>query len=326
MQGGTVILATSPFTIGFEENLSVDARETGLEDWLISHGLSIEKSMVMDPQNSAFPVPVQRQVGAFSVQETKMVNYPYFVDIRQNGMNLQSGLLGGLDQLTMNWASPITVDEKKNGNRQVTRLLESSADSWVTTAPELQPNFQLYGPDGFAPGRETERHLLGVVVEGQFNSYFADKESPLKAVEAEQEEAAGAEKETEKTQIIYRQLDKSPESARIILLSSSTFLSDTILSIGSNVRRTAYLGPVQMVENFVNWSLEDRGLLEIRGRSHFSRALYPMSRQLQLIWEYGNYGFALAGLFLLWLVRKFVTRRVEHNQLALLKRVLDGRE
>lgn len=322
MQGGTVILAASPFKVGLERNLSINKQPTGLEEWLASYGLTIEETLVMDPQNSAFPVPVQRKVGAFTVQETKMVNYPYFVDIRPDAMNKESGLMGGLNQLTMNWASPIVVDEKKNENRKLIRLLESSDESWVTSEPQVQPDFELHGDDGFAPGKDLSQHLLGLVVEGQFTSYFAGKPSPLLEDTSAESEKSDAENEKEKKQVIFRQIAKSPDSARIILLSSSTFLSDTVLGIGSNIRRTGYLGPVQLVENAVDWSLEDRGLLEIRGRSHFSRALFPMTKSIQLFWEYTNYGLAFLGLFGLWVLRKIVTGRAEKKQLLLLKQAM----
>ncbi len=322
MQGGTVILAASPFKVGLERDLSINRQSTGLDAWLVSHGLTIEKTLVMDPQNSAFPVPVQRQVGAFTVQETKMVNYPYFVDIRADAMNKESGLLGGLNQLTMNWASPIIVDEKKNESRKILRLLESSEKSWVTREPQVQPNFDLYGEDGFAPGKDMSNHLLGIVVEGKFTSYFADKPSPLLLSESENDNKNDVEKEEEEKQIIFRQIAKSPDSARIILLSSSAFLSDTVLSIGSSMRGTEYLGPVQLVENAVDWSLEDRGLLEIRGRSHFSRTLFPMTKNIQIFWEYVNYGLAFLGLVCLWVLRKIVVSRAENKQLLLLKQAM----
>ncbi len=322
MQGGTVILAASPFKVGLERDLSINKQATGLDEWLASYGLTIEKTLVMDPQNSAFPVPVQRQVGAFTVQETKMVNYPYFVDIRADAMNKESGLLGGLNQLTMNWASPIVVDEKKNESRKILRLLESSEKSWVTREPQVQPNFDLYGEDGFAAGKDMSNHLLGIVVKGKFTSYFADKPSPLLENESENDNKSDGEKEAEEKQIIFRQIANSPDSARIILLSSSTFLSDTVLGIGSSMRGTGYLGPVQLVENAVDWSLEDRGLLEIRGRSHFSRTLFPMTKNIQIFWEYVNYGLAVLGLVCLWVLRKIVVGREENKQLLLLKQAM----
>ena len=58
------------------------------------------------------------------------------------------------------------------------------------------------------------------------------------------------------------------------------------------------------MENAIDWSLEDRGLLAIRGRAHYSRTLEPLDRSTQMFWEYLNYGLALAGLVLVWLIHR----------------------
>lgn len=323
MEGGTIVLATSPFSVGLDQQLTVSRKASGLEDWLQYHGISIEEQMVLDPQNSAFPIPVERKVGGFTIQETRLVNYPFFVDIRPDGMNQENGMLSGLNQLTMNWASPISVDMEKNAERKVTRLLESSEESWLTDSTDIQPDFSVFGELGFAPGNERGKQLLGVVVEGRFQSYFAGKTSPLLSEDGntddKKDDATKAEDKEEKPPVITRQIDKSPESARIILFSSNTFLSDEILSIGSSVQRSSYLNPVQLATNSVDWSLEDRGLLAIRGRGHFSRTLLPMTRDVQFFWEYLNYGLALFGLLVVWLVRQRVRTRTKQHYLALLQ-------
>ena len=54
-----------------------------------------------------------RKIGGLTIQETKLINYPYFVYIRPDGMNGDSSMLSGLNQVTMNWASPITVDAER---------------------------------------------------------------------------------------------------------------------------------------------------------------------------------------------------------------------
>ncbi|GAB4333073.1 MAG: hypothetical protein Kow0089_01340 [Desulfobulbaceae bacterium] len=324
MRGGTVVLAASPFDINLSRDLTATEQKTGLEDWLAFHGITMEKKMVLDPQNAAFPVPVQRRVGGFVIQETRMVDYPYLVDIRPDGMNTDNGLLAGLNQLTMSWASPIHIDESKNSGRRVVRLLESSEQSWASASTDIRPDFSGKGPLGFARDEKSPagRQLLGVVVEGGFISFFKDKPSPLLAEAQEKEAAAEAEKSgdqpdketgsedtTEKKEVIARVIEKSPDSARIILFSSSSFLTDTSLEIGSMAMGTRYLAPVQLAANAVDWSLEDRGLLAIRGRGHFSRPLVPMEKDERMFWEYLNYGLAVAGLFLVFLVRLYFRRR-----------------
>ena len=74
----------------------------------------------------------------------------------------------------------------------------------------------------------------------------------------------------------------------------------------------------QLVENAVDWALEDRDLLSIRGRAHFSRTLPPLNRTAQIFWEYLNYGLALLGLLLVWLIRRGVAARARLRYEAVL--------
>ena len=328
MQGGTIILANSPYSINVQGGLSADEHHSGLEDWLNFHGISMEKSMVMDPKNSAFPVPVERNVGGFTVQETHMVNYPFFVDIRPEAVDGQIDILSGIPQVTMNWASPLQIDADKNTNRIVTPLLKSSAKSWLTEDTNLQPDFEQFGESGFPEGKERDRYLLAASIEGNFTSYFAGKPSPLlqqkDAVDQEQPAASDQEAEKEEKQVITRQLDKSVDSARIIIFASNSFIRDIVLNIGAGVMRTNNLAPVQLVANAVDWSLEDRALLGIRGRSHFSRPLAPLNKNMQIFWEYLNYGLACAGLFLVWFIARLLKRRSQRRYAQLIDHVDGG--
>ena len=312
MRGGTVVIATSPFDVNLQQGLTAEKYDSGLTDWLASHGLTISGEMVLDPQNSAFPIPIQRQVAGFVVQETRMVDYPYFVDIRPDGMNEDNSILSGLNQLTMSWASPIQVETGDDGSRKAIKLLESSPESWTSPQTDIAPDFDRYGQLGFSPdSQERGRKLLGVAVEGSFTSYFKDKPSPLLADEEniDNVEEGSSGTDGQDKQVISRLIDKSPESARIILFSSNSFLTDESLQLASAAMRSLYLAPTQLIVNSVDWSLEDRGLLAIRGRGHFSRPLKPMSKEVQMFWEYLNYGLALLGLLLIWLIRSIFRKR-----------------
>ena len=182
--------------------------------------------------------------------------------------------------------------------------------SWVYEGMDIQPNFQRFGTMGFAGGEETGRQTVAAVVEGRFDSFFRDRPSPLAGEEEKESEGkaevAGVsdEAEEERQPVIARVIDHSPESARIILFASNTFLTDTSLDLAASGMGTRYLNPVQLVKNAVDWSLEDRGLLSIRGRTHYSRTLSPLGKEAQVFWEYLNYGLAILGLFVVWILRR----------------------
>ncbi len=313
MKGGTVLLAASPFDIKMEGTISAVANNTGLNQWLNHHGIDLKKQMVLDPQNSAFPIPVERNLGGFMVQEIQMVNYPYFVDIRSDGMNSDSGLMAGIPQVTMNWPSPIGIDNEKNGARQVTRLLESTDQAWVSDSLDIQPDFETYPDMGFSVSGEQGKQLLAVAVEGQFESYFKGQPSPL-LKKSDVPEGQGEEASV----IVSSVIEKSPESARIILFASSTFVTDEMLDLAMNTTRTPYVNTIQLMENSIDWSLEDRGLLSIRSRSHFARILDPIEKEIQVYWEYLNYAAALLGLLVIYLLYWRSRRRLADSYQKLL--------
>ncbi|MEE9255160.1 MAG: Gldg family protein, partial [Pseudomonadales bacterium] len=305
MRGGTVMLATAPFETQFRnETILASNKSSGLSEWLTHHGITMEETLVMDPRNAAFPVPVTRQVGGFSFQEIRLLDYPYFVDIREDGLNQDSPITADLPQLTVAWASPIDIDAEANRNREVTPLLHSSPASWVSTSLDVMPRLTDFGDTPFTPSDERRASLLGIVIEGRFDSYFAGQESPLLAREEsdEEETPVSADEDTseEDAGVIGSVIERSPESARLMLFASNEFLADQNLRLIGSAEGTVYVNPLQLMSNAVDWSLEDSGLLSIRSRGHFNRTLPPMERSDQVFWEYLNYALALAGVLLLY--------------------------
>lgn len=299
MQGGTVIAATSPYSASLSSrNLNLREVDSGLQDWLAHHGLSIDKQLVLDPQNSAFPVPVTRNLGGFQIQDMRLLDYPYFPDLRAEELNQSHPMTRTLGQLTLAWASPITLDTAANGERSVTKLLHSSASAGLSTSMDIMPKLDAQGLNLLQPEKDIGRHLLGVASEGQFVSYFADQTSPLLEdngtdTSASEGEAGVAEAEAP---IIGRVISKSPASARIILFASNDFLRDQILTLAGSAAQSDYLNSLQLAANAVDWSLEDAGLMSIRSRGHFNRTLPPIDQATQELWEYANYLLAALAL------------------------------
>jgi ABC-2 type transport system permease protein len=322
MQGGSVIMATSFSDIEMNGALKVRKVDSGLEKWLEHNGITVEKELVFDPQNTPFPVPRKRNLGGFVVQETQLVNYPLFVDIRPDGMDRDSGLLAGIRQLTMSWASPVTVDGKKNGQRKINKLLFSSPDSWRSDNLNIQPDFDRYGELGFKAGETRGRAALAVMVEGGFTSWFKDKPSPLAAGKKEKKKAGKqgdkSKDKKEEPLVINRVIDHSPDSSRLFVFGSNTFLSDIALGLSSSVNGAIYDAPLQLVANCIDWSLEDRELLSMRSHTRFSRTLLPLQTGERRVIEYLNYGLALAGLVLIWIVGLWLRRRTRLRFQAIL--------
>jgi ABC-2 type transport system permease protein len=320
MRGGTVVLATSPFmSRSAAGNLLMVPRNSGLQDWLAHHGIEIREELVLDPQNAAFPVPVTRQVGGFSFQEVAMVDYPYFIDAREGGLNGEHPITSGVPQATFAWASPIVVSAEANAGRSVTELVRSSGESWVSASTDILPRVNESGIGGWQPEGDTAERLLGVLVSGRFDSFFAGKKSPLLPEEDPDQGSApdgGEDDESPPEEldppVIGSVIERSPESARLIVYASNDFLTDQILGTLSSMSGGQYLGPLELIANTIDWSLEDEGLLGIRSNAHFNRTLPPMEMDSQLFWEYANYAMAVLLLVLIALMQR--RARVQRQQ------------
>ncbi|MFV8781244.1 Gldg family protein [Microbulbifer sp. SA54] len=321
MQGGTVIAATSPYSANLSNrSLSLNRVNSGLEQWLAHMGLEIDDTLVLDPQNSAFPVPVTRNVGGFQLQELRMLDYPYFIDVRGAGLNGDNPITANLPQATLSWASPIRVNAEKSAERSVTPLLQSSAESWQSSSTNVMPRYVDGRISAFTPEGERESRLLGVASTGRFDSYFAGKPSPL--VQQPQEEVKDDDSDSpdsgHKLENLPGQITRSPESARIILFASNDFLRDQVVRMSGAAAGGDYLNTLQLAANSVDWSLEDAGLLSIRARSHFNRTLPPMEQDSRLFWETLNYICALLALGLVALIQTMRNRARQQRYQQLL--------
>jgi ABC-2 type transport system permease protein len=300
MRGGAVVVASGSFILSsqqFSGSLMMERVAEGLDEMLASYGVRIEETMVLDPQNEPFPVQVQRQVGGMSVIEFQQVGYPYFVDVRSDGMDLQSPIVSNLPAVTMQWASPLKLAEDQNADREVSILLQSTQGSWVRSAVDVQPNTALYPEYGFPVEGEKQSWPLAVALRGRFDSYFNGRPLPF-------EETAG---EGEGQDMALATVQSSPQSARLVVLGSSEFLDDTVLGISSRLSADRYLNNLRLLQNAVDWSVQDEDLLTIRSRGTYARLLNPLTDREQTLWEGLNYAVALIALVaigVVWNVRR----------------------
>jgi len=308
MRGGALILAAGNYRASMDANgaLGVTPVMDGLREMLEHYGLSVADGIVMDPQNIPFPLPVARNVGGAMVQEIQYLDFPFFIDLRSDGMESDNGITAGLSSVTMPWTSPVRVDSAKNEGRTVNTLLSSTRDAWVTSSTMLQPDFATYPDTGYSIEGERGVQPLAVSVQGVFPSFFAGKPSPLN--EADPNADPNAPPPT--PGVVPATITESPDSARIVLLGSAEVANDFVLQIVAQAIGDAALSNVQLIQNAVDWATEDADLLTIRGRGSAVRLLDPLTAQEQTSWEVGNY---VAALLLVLLVGGwFLLRR--HNE------------
>jgi ABC-2 type transport system permease protein len=307
MRGGAVVVAAGNYILSPQQyggGIMMAPVEEGLQEMLASYGVKVGEGMVMDPRNVPFPIQVQRQVGSASVIEIQQINYPFFIDVRSDGMAKDSPIVANLPAVTLQWASPLEIDEQQNQDRQVVVLLRSSPNAWLRNNADVNPDMQLYPGVGFPVEGETKSFPLAVSIRGSFDSYFKDKPSPL---EESQPPAGGDQEAQPQQEPVVGKIDVSPESSRLVVVGSAEFVDDVVLDIARSVSQERYLNNLQLLQNAVDWTVEDEDLLTIRSRGTSARLLKPLNRQEQSFWEALNYALALVGVVVIgvvWNVRQ----------------------
>ncbi len=311
MRGGAVVAAAGNYKITsdpFGGGLALEPIQDGLQDMLAHYGITVDQSLVMDPQNEPFPVQVARIVGGIQIQEIQALDYPFFVDVRPDSMAADHPLVANLSAVTLNWVSPLSIDEAKNADREVTTLFKSTQLSWTQTDTNIQPNFQTYPETGFAVGEARQSFALAVSVQGSFESYFKDKPSPLIEGETGEEGEAGAE-------VAAGTIEASPQTARLVVFGSAAFLDDIVFQISANLSGDRYMNTLTLMQNAVSWATEDLDLLDIRARGTSVRVLNPLEEAVQVRWEIINYILALAALLVIATVWNVYQRSEQPMQL-----------
>lgn len=308
MRGGRMVVTTGSQNISLtRQSLSASRLSSGLTDWLSSQGITLSDDLVMDPQNAAFPVPVVRQAGDISFQDFRLLDYPYFVDIRSEGLNGKHPATANLPRLTIPWASAVNYEPTSEDSEiQAVTLAQSSPASWLGSADRVMPRLDANGEVNYQPGDDTGRQPLVVALSGRFDSAFADQTSPLLA----QEDAADSD-----DLALGSVIQRSSEAARLIVIGSNDFATDTTLQLASAVSGADDSGQLPLLANLLEWSLDDSGLMDIRSGNRFNRTLPSLTPGGQRLLEYGTYAAVLVCLLMVIAVQRW-RRRQRLQQLA----------
>jgi ABC-2 type transport system permease protein len=299
MRGGALVALAGRYRLAPSEGLAVEKVKLGIEDLLAKWGITLGDELVMDTKSDAFPVPENRDIGnGMAVRELHQLPYPYFVKMVGDQLAGDSVITSGLAGSVMHWASPVKAEAKVGDDaHEVTALLRSSSDSWLSSSTNVEPNLALYPDSGFASGKDTPAdkrgtQTLAVSVIGGFASGFA-KTKP--ASDNKDKDDAGA-----------RLVAHSPPDTRIVVFGSSAFVSDDVLGLAQQLESELAESNLELVHNAVDWSLADTDLLAIRSRNAASRAL-TLDPDLHSKWRAIN--LAIAALLLIGVVGYAALRR-----------------
>lgn len=286
MRGGALIVLGGRFRLDLKgANLAVNPVTTGLEDLLKTWGVEVAPSLVLDPdKNDAFPIPVQREVGGVVVRDMRLLPYPFFVRVGPGALAEGHPATSALNAAIFHWASPVTATPVGEGAEATTIdvLARTSAASWLQEVTMVQPDFRRFPGTGFGAPDDAQRgeRPLAVAVTGAFPSH---------------EVAAKKDAEGQVAATDERLIERSPAGTRVVVIGSSSFVSDEVLELSRAAGSEHVLNNVQLVQNLVDWAVADTDLLAIRSRGNYTRVL-DVPEDERGRWELVNYGIVALGL------------------------------
>jgi ABC-2 type transport system permease protein len=297
MRGGRVIICSSNYTVNFDGGgLSLVPIETGLDEWLGHHGVSIDQTLVLDDVNQALPIPEMRSTPFGTMRSWTLAPYPYLVQVRDKGFR-NPEITASLDAVGIYWGSPLKIDEASTTDLQVLPILESSDLSWTDDDLSQVPLI-----DYLVPAEGTEPHLLAVALNGRFNSFYAER--PVPGQDSAPVEGGTEDSEEPTAQPSKVALQQSPET-RLIVVGNAEFLSDMVARALSSVDGGFFVENLRFAQNLIDWVGLDNDMLGIRARGLVSRRLERVEKGEEIFIEALNYVvpvllLAALGVYLHW--------------------------
>lgn len=308
MQGGAVVALTGAYDVKVDQSgIEAEKSDSGLREMLEHYGVAVKDEFVLDKHNARFPVPIEEQRGPFVLKRIKLMDYPFFADIRKESFNDGHAALTGIQNIVLNWGSPIEI--AKNIKEVAAEILfETSDEAWTYDSTRILPDSLEDADSTFVPEDGVKSYPVAASLVGRFKSYFADKPSPLfgeDAPEGGQPEGAEGADRTGRT------IKESAPDSRLVVVGSSAFASDLVARLSDQIGGGVYRGNFQLVRNLIDWALADTDLLKIRTTGAFARTLRPLEDAERNAWEFGNYAVVLFALIILIAVASTRRRRAK---------------
>lgn len=267
MRGGSVVAMTGGWRVEpTDSGIESKPEESSLHDLLRVWGVEVEDSMVLGTEVAPFPLPVQRALpNGMRLQEIQLIPYPFFPDLRGDRLNRDHPALAGIMSMTMPWVSPVKTTSETLEDRKVEWLVRSEPSATTRTDGRIDPDSMdpRTGPL-WNPGPTEAEVTLALAVTGRFPSYFADKQNPTLEGDGEGADNSG------------RTLKRSVGEGRLVVIGTGDFTSDLLQAVAMNTQSEVHAGNNQLVQNLIDWSVEDTDLLSIRTASAYARTLRPL--------------------------------------------------
>lgn len=142
--------------------------DSGLTDLLANWGVKVNNDLVLDQHCET----AQFRTGTYSMIRKQ---YPFWVKIQKDNFSADNPITSPLESATFHWPSSMEILKDKLQGLTVTELIKSSDKSWL-----MNKDFNTSPMQDFNVLPDGEQFILAALISGNFTSYFAGRERPLK--------------------------------------------------------------------------------------------------------------------------------------------------
>ena len=293
MKGGKVMWLMDPVNIeidSFQKMPTVMAMDRGLENLnasLFSYGVGVNSDLLQDMMCNRVPLPAGGRM--------QLMPFPYFpIFTSKNSQHIITKNIGAV------WAQfPATLKLKKRDGLQMTPLLVSSPYTKIANAPatvELITVAMMNADKNFSKTMQSGPQVSGVLVEGMFKSPFRNQKKPL------------------------NQGYLTEGKSAMIVIADGDIMRNFVSSKGGNFP-TGYdrysqitFANQKLLQNCVDYLIDDNGLIEIRGRETTLRLLDPVKiKDEKTYWQMLNLLLPL-GLIILFGTTNYWIRKRKYTR------------
>lgn len=252
MSGGKVIFLLDGVKV--EPNLTGRPLDLNLTDMLANYGILFNNNLVLDKIN---------EHAAFRSGHMQFVQpYPYFVKpVSQpgwSGFNKDNPATSRLDSMIFQWVSSIDTYPHTTSRANYHKLIKSSPQSW-----ESRVDMYHLHPQNIQQPRSFNSYTLALLAEGQFNSFFADKEIPK--IETSLLLDSEDEEEIFFDSRLGDEIIPFSDTTHILVVGNSDFIIDGITRQNPN--------NLTFILNMIDWLALDDNLIDIRARGTVFREI-----------------------------------------------------
>lgn len=282
MQGGKVGLFLDKTDMNLQMAVA-NLLDLGLDDFLANYGIKVNDDLVIDLQSSKISVRQQRGIMTIS----NIVSYPFFPSA--TNFNRENLIVQNLENVDFPFVSSLDSSYAAGKNLRLIPLVRSSSRSGTQSHPFDANPFREFKRSDF----DKSNLLLAAAVQGSFESYFKDKETP------EPEEPSAQFVRPEST------LTRSPDN-RMVVVGDADFIKDRSIRSQSNLI---------FFMNVVDWLSQDENLIAIRSKEVTSRPLKQLSSGQKKLARYANVLGLPVVVILFGLLRWRIRKQVKGKQI-----------